>query len=787
MTALNRKLWRELLLIRTQAIAIALVVGAGVAMYVMYLSNFETLRRTQRQFYADQHFAEVFASLKRAPKRVADEIAAIPGVSTIEVRVVATVPLHVPGLEAPASARLVSIPRGRRPSVNDVFVRTGQWPDPRQSDDVLASEGFVKAHRLAVGDRVPVVINGRLRQLHIAGVALSPEFIYSIRPGELVPDDRRYAILWMNEAALAAAFNMEGGFNDVALALSPGASSQEVERRVDQLLVPYGGLGAYPRSRQPSNWTLESELAQLQTFGFLLPLLFLFVAAFTLHTALSRMLALQRPQIASLKAVGYSNRALAWHYMKLALLIGAVGVVAGIAAGGWMGREIGALYNRYFRFPELLFTIHPRVWLGATAITAATAAAGAATAVRRAVRIPPAEAMRPEPPAHFGRSSIEMALPASHVRTAGLIVLRRLTHRPMRASAAIIGIGFAVGSLTTCLMFVDSMHRMIATQFSEVSREDVTIAFTEPRSPGAALALARLPGVLSVEPQRMVPARIRAGHRTREIAITGITPTARLRRVVNEDGRAIQPRPTGLTVSAKLAEVLAVRTGDLVIVEVLEGTRPVRTLPVAATVDDVLGLWAYMDMNALHAMLGEGDVVSGAAALVDSSQTERLARALRAVPTVAGASFKRDVLTTFRDAMSANLNMTLFINVVFAAIIAFGVVYNVARVALSEQSYDLASLRVIGFTRREISVLLLGELAVLTILALPVGSVVGYALANGIGQSLHTEVYRFPLYITRAAIAWAWLGVIAAAAVSALLVRRRLDGLDLLAVLKVRE
>jgi len=787
MTALNRKLWRELLLIRTQAMAIALVVAAGVAMYVMYLSNFETLRRTKQQFYADQHFADVFASLKRAPRRVAGEIAAIPGVTAIETRVVATVPLHVRGLDAPAAARLVSVPAGRRPRVNDLFLRTGAWLDPQRPDDVLASEGFVRAHALVVGDRVSVVINGRLRQLRIAGVALSPEYIYSIRPGDLVPDDRRYAILWMNESALAAAFNMEGGFNDLALALSPGASSAEVERRVDQLLASFGGLGAYPRSRQPSNWTLENELVQLQSFGFLLPLIFLFVAAFTLHMALSRMLALQRPQIASLKAIGYSNRVLAWHYMKLALLIGAAGVLTGIAGGGWVGREIGDLYNRYFRFPQLLFTIPPRVWIGAAAMTAATAAAGAASAVRRAVRIPPAEAMRPELPARYGRSAIEATLPRGHIRTAALIVFRRLTHRPLRTAASVIGLGFAVGSLTTCLIFIDSMHQLIATQFWQVSREDLAVVFTEPRSATALRALGNLPGVLSVEPQRVVPARIRAGHRTREIVLTGLTPATQLRRIVDADGRAMRPRPAGLTLSSKLAEVLALQAGDDVRVEVLEGTRPVRTLPVVATVDDVMGLSAYMDLEALHGMLGEGDVVSGAYALVDGGQTGPLAQALRRVPAIAGVGFKRDVLRTFRDAMSANLNTTLFINVVFAAIIAFGVVYNAARVALSEQSYDLASLRVLGFTRREISVLLLSELAMLTVLALPVGSVIGYGMASAMVQTLQSEVYRFPLYVTRAAVAWAWMGVIAASAVSALLVRRRLDSLDLLAVLKVRE
>lgn len=787
MTALNRKLWRDLGLIRTQALAIALVVAAGVAMYVMYMANFESLRRTQQAFYAAQHFADVFASLKRAPARVAGAIADIPGVAALETRVVATVPLHLPDSIAPASARLVSIPADRRPRVNDLFLRSGRWLDAHRPDEVLANEGFVAAHGLKPGDTIRVVINGRLRQLTLVGVALSPEYVYSLRPGELVPDDRRYAILWMNEAALAAAFEMEGGFNDVALALAPGAQVAEVLRRVDRMLAPYGGFGAIAREHQMSHWTVENELVQLQSFGFLLPFVFLLVAAFTLHMTLTRMLALQRPQIAALKAIGYGNAALAWHFMKLALAIGAIGVATGVGAGAWMGSGIGDLYNRYFRFPHLLFSVPVRVIVGAAAFTVITAAVGALAAVRRAVSIPPAEAMRPEPPARFGRSALEAAVVLRHMHTASRIVLRRLSHRPYRTAASVLGLALGVATLMACLIFVDSMHQLIATQFWRAERQDVFVMFTEPESADALRELAALPGMRAVEPQRMLAVRIRSAHRVRQVVLAGLPADAQLRRVVTAAGRPVRARPGGLLISAKLADVLEVRPGATVSVEILEGTRRVLTLPIAATVDDVMGLWAYLDAAELHARLGEAVVVSGAVAQTDATQQPRLAAALARLPQVASVSFKRDVLRTFRDAMSANLNLTLSINVLFAAIIAFGVVYNAARVALSEQSYDLASLRVLGFTREEISLLLLGELAVLTVLALPLGALLGYGLALGIVQTLQSEVYRFPLYVTRSAVGWAWLGVAAASVVSALIVRRRLDTLDLIAVLKVRE
>jgi putative ABC transport system permease protein len=414
LSALNWKLLRDLWGMKAQALAIAMVVASGVSMYVMYLSNFASLRETRDTYYERQRFGDVFASLKRAPLSVASGIAAIPGVSSLEARVVASVTLDLPQLDEPARARLVSIPSDRRPRVNDLFLRRGRWIERGRPDEVLASEGFVDAHGFVPGDRIPAVINGRRRQLTIVGVALSPEFVYSIPPGNLVPDDRRYGILWMDQDAMAAAFDMEGGFNDVTLILARDASAPEVVDRIDRVLEPFGGLGAIPRALQISHWMVESELNQLQTFGFMLPLIFLLVAAFILNVALTRALALQRPQIAALKALGYTNAAIGWHYLKWALAIGAAGVVLGVIGGAWLGSTIIALYNDFFKFPVLLFSVPVRVVVGATLLTFGAAGAGAFGAVRRAVSIPPAEAMRPEAPAHFRRTIFETPLVARH-------------------------------------------------------------------------------------------------------------------------------------------------------------------------------------------------------------------------------------------------------------------------------------------------------------------------------------------------------------------------------------
>jgi len=785
-SALDRKLLRDVWGMKGQALAIALVVGAGVAMFVAYMSNFDSLQRTLDSYYDHQRFADVFASLKRAPRRLEERLRGLPGVEAVEMRVVADVTLDVPGLAEPATGRLISVPAEGRPRLNDVFLKRGRWIEAGRGDEVILSEPFADAHRLGLGSGLAALINGRRRQLRVVGIGLSPEYIYTIRPGEVIPDDKRFGILWMERRALASAFDMEGGFNDVCLALVPGASTEEVIARLDRLLAPYGGLGAIPRRLQMSHWTLINEFAQLRTFGFLVPAIFLGVAAFLLNVALTRALAIQRPQIASLKALGYDNVEIGWHYMKWALLISAAGAVLGIAAGAWLGSGMIALYNQYFRFPALLYRLSSGVALAAAAVALAAAGLGAVFAVRRAVAVPPAEAMRPEAPARYRRSAVERRA-GRHLTHAGRMVLRSLERQPWRAAATVVGIAFAVGILLFGFVFLDVMTLLADMQFSLVQRQDVTVSFVEPTSARALHELGTLPGVMRAEPVRAVPARIRNGHRLRHLAVTGSVAAPELNRIVDLQGHVVTLPPEGLVLSTMLGEILGVRPGDAVDVEVLEGARPVRSVPVAGLVDDALGLNAWMEIGALHRLMREGGSLSGAHLLVDHARLQELYARLKALPRVAGVGLTAAALESFRKIMAQNFEIITTFNVVFAAIIAFGVVYNAARISLSERSRELASLRVLGFTIAEISLILLGELALLTFLALPLGLLIGWCLSELVLVLFHNEVYRFPLEISSRNAAWSALTVIAAAFLSGLVVRRKLDHLDLVAVLKVRE
>jgi putative ABC transport system permease protein len=787
MTALNKKLLRDIWQMRGQVLTVALVVACGIATYVTMRGAYESVLRAQQDYYSRYRFADVFAQLKRAPDSVAASIAAIPGVAALQTRVVVEVTLDVPGLGEPALGRIVSIPANRAPMLNDLFLVRGSYIESNRRNDVLVSEAFAKANHLDVGDTIGAVINGRWEPLHISGIALSPEYVYEIRGTEVFPDNRRFGIIWMDRAALGPAFNMAGGFNDVALTLAPGASEAEVISRLDTILQPYGGLGAYGRYDQISNRFVSDEITQDRVTGIFIPAIFLGVAAFLIHIVLSRLVKSQRGAIGLLKAFGYSNASVGLHYLKFALVAVLLGTLIGAPAGIWLGRGLARLYQDFFRFPELRFVSSAGLIASAVLISAAAACLGALGALRSVIALPPAEAMRPESPVRFRPGLPERLGLQRLVSLSGRMILRNLERRPWKAAISILALSLAGATLIVGFYFYDAIDYLIRVEFQAASREDVTVTLNEPHGSAARQALAQLPGVLRSEPFRVVAARLRFEHRSRRVAVTGLESSLDLRRIIDINQRAIDLPPEGIVISSNLAKSLGLVPGDKVTIEVLEGERPVRDVEVVSTVDDLIGSSAYMNISALNRLMREGQTISGAFMAVDAQMASRLYSFLKRTPAVSGVAVREAMLKSFRDTIARSLGISVGALVGFACVIAFGVVYNGARIALSERSHELASLRVLGFTRGEISWMLLGEQALLAAVSIPIGALLGYGICALLVYSMQSELYRMPLVISPRTYAYAALIIGIASGLSSALILGRLRRLDLVAVLKARE
>jgi putative ABC transport system permease protein len=786
--ALDRKLVRDLLQMKGQVVTIAIVVACGVASFVAALSNYDSLQLSQSEYYAATRFADVFVSLKRAPAALERQIAEIPGVTEVQTRLVYDVTLDLPNLAMPVVGRLISLPISpAQPRLNLFYLRRGRMPDPQHLDEVAVNEGFAESNRLGPGARVAAIINGRRQELSIVGVALSPEYIFATRGGDPLPDDRRFGVFWMNRKGLESAFNMEGAFDDAALKLGPGASQPFVIEEIDRLLDKYGGGGAYGRSEQLSNRFLTDEIRQQKFMATTIPVVFLAVAAFLLNIVLSRMVSAQQQQIAALKALGYDNAPIALHYFKMVLVMVALGSAIGLAAGAWLGLLVTESYTIFFRFPKLAYRIQPWVPALAIGISLLSGAAGAWTAVRRVVSLPPAQAMRPPTPRAYRASLTQRLGLARLLSSRAMMIVRGITGRPLRSAMTIVGTAASLPIIVLGLFWWDALDYMVQIQFNAAERADAIVGFSDPVSLRALHELQRLPGVEYVEGLRSVPVRLRSGQHSYRTAIIGVAGDARLRRLLDTHNRPLSVPPGGILLTDRLADRLEVRPGGGLAVEVLEGQRGRRYLIVAGLVNDLIGLSAYMDIDALNRLAGEGESISAAALSVDSAQEGAFYARLKETPKIATLTVRKETLRSFWNTTAKFVLVFSAILTVFAAAIAVGVVYNSARVALSERAWELASLRVMGFTRAEVSRLLLAELGLELALALPLGIVLSRLSVEGL-VSLHAnELFRIPAIIEPRTYGIAVAIVLAASAASALVVRRKVDALDLVEVLKTRE
>lgn len=785
MTALHRKLWRDLRQLRGQVIAIALVMVGGIGTMVMAQTNYAALAGTRALYYAEYRFAEVFARVKRAPLPLVEAVRATPGVREAEPRVTGFVTLEIAGYDEPVTGQMVSLPRPGDPGLNRLFLRAGRMP--AADDEVVIGEVFAEAHGLRPGDALVAILNGRRQLLSISGVGLSPEFIYQIRPGDVFPDFERFGVLWMPYEPLAMAFDMDGAFNDLSLTLTREAREDDIIDALDAMLAPYGGAGAHGRDLQLSHRFLDEELGQLQVMTRLFTGIFLGVTAFLLNVVIGRLISTQREQIAVLKAYGYSRVEVSLHYAQLALLMVGVGVLPGLALGTWLGRGMADIYMDFYRFPYLAWSLEPFVVALACGFALAAAAIGTAGGLQRVFRLPPAEAMRPEAPPVFRRTLTERAGLGAVLDPAARMILRNLERRPLRTLLSVLGIGLAVGILVLSRFQRGAIEEMVDVQFGFAQRDDFAVTFSEPTSSRAASELAALPGVRAVEPFRSAAVRLRHGHREYRTALQGLPDDGDLKRVLDAELRPARLPDDGLLLTDYLADLLRVRPGDTIDVEFLEGHRRTLAVPVAGTVHEYLGVGAYARREVVNRLLGEGGALSGAWLSLAPGARVGVVQELRARPRVAAVTDRAAMVQSFRETMAESILTFTLIATLMAGSIALGVVYNASRITLAERGRELASLRVLGYTRREVRALLVGELFTLTFLALVPGFLLGVGMVLLLIEGFSSDLYRIPLAIAPSGFAIAGLVVLGATALSGYLVRRRLDELDLVAVLKLKE
>ncbi len=787
MSARTKKLLRDLWRLKFQALAIALLIAVGVAVTVMSYSSQAALKAARAAYYEETRFADVFATATRAPMSVARDLAEIEGVTVVDARVLEGGLMAVPGLLRPAVAKIISLPEREATALNRLALTAGRLPDPDRPTEAVALRTFLDAAHVKLGDELPVTANGRVLRLTVVGAALSPEYVFVASPDSFLPDDAHQAVLWMGRRAIERVADMDGAFNAVALKIAPGANPEAVAAAVNRRLASYGGRPALTRAEQPSNEFIDNEFRELSISGLIFPPIFLLVAAALVHMVLARLIDTEREHIGLLKAFGYTDAEAASPYLRLAGLIGLLGVVGGGLMGLWLAAAITDLYRDYMRFPSISARFDWLSYALASLAAVGAALAGALVSVRKAVGLTPAVAMAAPRPAAFRHGLLDRLAAWARLDTPSRMIPRNLERTPARTALTAIGLAASISLLVGTQFALDAFDEIIAHAYFQSQRASDTVAFADARGPAAIAEVARMPGVLTAEGVRRVPAIVAANGVAKRVGVLGVRQGSTLQRALDETGQAIPFKGEGLIVSQALASKLGVAAGDRVRLEITAGRRPTVALPVTAVATDYSGLAIYMERRALNRLMGEGDVSDAALLLADPDRREDFYAVLTRTPLAVGASSRDDTVRNFREVILEGFSTTLVFYLTFAGAIAFGVAYNASRIALSERARDLATLEVLGFTHAETAYILLGELALIAAIAIPLGFMGGWALALGIGEAFSRDDLRLPTEISARSYGMALATFLAALGLSAFFVARRVWRLDLVAVLKTRE
>jgi putative ABC transport system permease protein len=782
---LDRKLLREVRGSGALLLAITTIMAVGVMCFIYMRTAYYNLSLAKFRYYAQCRMADFWIEVKKVPLADVERIAELPGVTGIRPRIQFFATVDLERVRTPLNGLVLSLPDRREAMINDIVIQSGGYFTDRKDAEVIVNSAFARRHRIHPGQTIHLLLNNRRQELQVVGTAISSEFVYLVSPGSIAPDPEHFGVFYLKRSFAEEVFDFEGAANQVVGTLDPAHRERptEILRRMEVMLEPYGVNTSYGVRTQASNQFLSDEIRGLGVFSTIMPTIFLGVAALVLNLLMVRLIDQQRLTIGTLKAIGYGDAQIFVHYTKFAMALGFFAALVGMGLGYGMSHMVTNIYKMFYEFPNLENQVFPGTYAGGLGVAMACAVVGSLQAARAALRLNPAEAMRPKPPVQGGAIWLERFPRLWHRLSFGWrLVLRNVFRNRLRSAVGVFSTALGAGLLVCGFILASAIAYLINFQFQLVTKSDVDLRFKDERGRPALLEAAALPGVELAEPQFDVSCTFINGPHRRRGGISGLVPDGRLTIPRDLEGRAIRIPPVGLAMSRKLAEILHLARGDLVTVLPTRGLREELRVPVAELSDSYIGLAVYADIRYLSRLMGEELAVTGVQLAVDDDALSRdsLYREIKQLPAVQSVNIRGDVIRNLEFIVETQ-RIFIFFVVLFAGVIFFSTLLNSSLIGLAERRREVATLRVLGYNELQVGGLFLRESLVLNSLGTLLGLPLGYSLALVLSRVYDTETFRFPLVSPP----WVWFAAVGMAIVFALVAHavvqwsvHRLDWLD---------
>lgn len=803
-STLHRKLLRELKSSGGLLLMITSILAIGIGCYVALRSVHRNLTEAQSRYYAQCRMADFTVEVKKAPLSAIAALGELPGVDGVRPRVQFYATVDLPSVAKPLNGLVLSLPDVRENVISDIVLRCGGYFTDRRQNEVIVNEAFARQHKIAPGHWIHLLLNNRRQELFVVGTAISSEFIYLVGPGTFTPDPEHFGVFYIKQTFADEVFDFDGAANQALCRLARGTggaaaqgdtiavppATREALRRAELLLAPYGVLSTSPLADQPSNRYVSNEIRQLETFGVVLPTIFLAVVMLVLNVLLTRLVEHQRVVTGTLKALGYGDARLALHFVELGLIVGLLGGLMGCTLGHYLAEYMTRMYRQFYQFPELPNRFHLGIHATAVLVGVVCAVVGCLRGCRAVLRLRPAEAMRAKPPVQGRAVLLERIGWFWRRLTPGWrMVLRDLMRTRMRTAAGVLAGALGAAVLVNTLMMAEAVQVLIDFQFRWILRSDLDLTLKDERGAATLDEAARLPGVDRAEPTLDVACTFRNGNRVKKGSITGILPDATLTIPRDRQARAIRVPATGLAMNRTLAEILGVQRGDTIEVQPTKGRRRAFRAPVAEIVDGYLGTSVYAEIHTLSRLVDEELAISSIQLATSGKpeETAALYRELKRLPGLQAVNARQDMIRNLEDTVVRTLWVSLGLLILFAGLVFFGSILNSSMVSLAEREREVATFRVLGYGPWEIGNILLRESLIVTLFGTLLGMPLGYLLTLLSVSINDNELFRIPVISSPLT----WLGSFALAVVftfsAHLVVQRTIHRMNWLEALQAKE
>ena len=785
MKVLDKRLLRTLAKAKTQYGAVIIIICVGLAALIALSNTADNMENSLNEYYHAYQFADLFADFIPLPVNIVNDLSKIREIKKVEPRLVTDVRVDI-GREPYPVLRLV----GSDPSseINRLYLQAGKIPARNEQRGLALLNAFAEANDLVVGDQITLLIRGEAFPVTIDAIVDSPEYIYALQDiKNLLPDNLNFGIGFLSLSLLQELTALPGQINNAVFTLYEEVDAQKVRDKIKEDFKGYGLKNIITRDEHLSHALMEMEIDQLKRMSQAVPLMFLGIAFLVIYMLISRLVATDRVIIGILKATGYHNYEIGGHYLKLSLILGFLGALSGVGCGYLMADYVTRLMITYFQLPLLNIQFSYVLIFMAIILVVLFCSLAGLLAVRKILKIVPAEAMRPLAVSPGKKGLLEKCLPRlwAFSSFSWKLVLRGIARNRRRFALATLGVILTFALILFAVYFFNVWDLVIASQFGEMENYDYAVTFRQPVSSQVTTEMSSLAPISAIEPFRELPFQVVWGWREQTIMAKALPQSTELYQFKNTAGEQVALPSEGVFLSQGFAKSMGINEGDLIELSSYATQGETFQVPVKAIVNQYLGSGLYLSEEQLARLTGQKGIFSGVV-LNSSADIKAIFQNMGNIEVIYSGADLVAIFSEYGAMIVASIGFIVFLG----GLLGFAILYNTLSVSIAERKRELSALRVLGFSQKEIFRLLVRENIIALLIGIFLGAPLGKAmivgLMNAILMGSTGEMFYFPTGISLDSYFFTAVLVSGFMGLTLVVIRRKVYSLDFLEALSNR-